>query len=174
MLGGSIGLTSTPGKGSVFTMRVPLEMAEESVSMDKYEIVNQSSETVEVNENTNGAKVLVAEDTPANQKLLEVYLEKMGFFVKIVENGKEAVEEALSEDYDIILMDIQMPVMNGHDATKLIRQHGLSIPVIAVTANAMAGDKEKCLAAGCDNYLSKPVDKQELSDMLSRYLAVRP
>jgi CheY-like chemotaxis protein len=173
MLGGHISLKSAPGKGSVFTMHVPLEIAEESTPMDKYGIVNQYDTAAVPHGNIYGVKILVAEDARANQKLLEVYLQKMGFFVKIVENGKDAVEEALSGNYDLILMDIQMPVMNGYEATKLIREHGLSIPVIAVTANAMAGDEEKCLAAGCDDYMPKPISGPRLYDLIGQYLAAR-
>lgn len=117
-------------------------------------------------------KILMAEDSRTNQALIELLLRKMGIEVVTVENGRLAVEKAMAEKFDLILMDIQMPVMNGYEATTQLRQNGVKIPIVALTACAMKGDDEKCLAAGCSDYLSKPVDKKRLVDVLTRYLPV--
>jgi two-component system sensor histidine kinase/response regulator len=115
-------------------------------------------------------RVLLAEDTLANQKLVRAILEKRGHAVGVVHNGSEALEVLKQRDYDVILMDVQMPVMDGLQAAAAIR--GLSklsqaqIPIIAMTAHTMPGDKERCLAAGMDAYLSKPINSQKLIDML--------
>jgi CheY-like chemotaxis protein len=112
----------------------------------------------------------LAEDTLANQKLVRAILEKRGHAVGVVHNGSEALEVLKQRDYDVILMDVQMPVMDGLQAAAAIR--GLAklsqaqIPIIAMTAHTMPGDKERCLAAGMDAYLSKPINSQKLIDML--------
>jgi len=117
------------------------------------------------------ARVLVAEDNVSNQMLVKIILEKMGMEVTLVADGEEAVDLLASETFDIILMDIQMPKMNGYEATRLLRQKGIGIPIIALTANVMKGDEQKCLDAGCDGYLSKPLQKKQFCEMLSKYLA---
>jgi len=111
-------------------------------------------------------RVLVAEDNPTNQKLVSVLLDQQGHHVTIVDNGRLAVERAAQEPFDIILMDVQMPEMSGLEATAAIREAerptGRHIPIVALTARAMAGDREQCLAAGMDAYVSKPVRAEEL------------
>ena len=117
-------------------------------------------------------RVLLAEDNPVNQKLARRVLEKMGHKVTTVSNGIAAVDTLQKGDYDVVLMDVQMPVMDGLTATGRIRafEKGKSrhIPIIAMTANAMEGDRERCLAAGMDDYLSKPMRFQDLAEALSR------
>lgn len=117
-------------------------------------------------------RVLVAEDIISNQMLAKILLEKMGMEVTVVNDGAEAVDILASETFDIILMDIQMPKMNGYVATRLLRQKGINTPIIALTANAMKGDEQKCLDAGCDGYLSKPLRKDIFREMLLKYLAI--
>ncbi|MEZ6058892.1 MAG: PAS domain-containing protein [Planctomycetaceae bacterium] len=116
--------------------------------------------------------VLLAEDNIVNQKLAIGVLNKLGHTVTVAGNGAEAVEAARSGDFDVILMDVQMPVMDGFDATRAIRQYqeesGLSIPILAMTAHAMKGDRERCLESGMDEYLSKPIRARQLDDMLRR------
>ena len=111
-------------------------------------------------------RVLVAEDNPTNQKLVSVLLDQQGHHVSIVNNGRLAVERAAQEPFDLILMDVQMPEMSGLEATAAIREAerhtGRHIPIVALTARAMAGDREQCLAAGMDAYVSKPVRAEEL------------
>lgn len=117
-------------------------------------------------------KILVAEDNPVNQKFVQVVLNKAGHSVTTVSNGKQAVEAVRNQSFDLILMDVQMPEMDGYEATGLIRKYqaqtGIFTPIVAMTANAMKGDREKCLEAGMDDYLSKPVKVRELLDILQK------
>ena len=118
-------------------------------------------------------KVLVAEDNPNNQKLIEILLSKIGVKTIIVSNGEEAIESYKKEKYDLILMDINMPVMDGISATKIIKDienSNYKIPIVALTANSIAGDKEKYLAQGMDDYLSKPIEFDKLISILKKYL----
>jgi CheY-like chemotaxis protein len=103
-----------------------------------------------------------------------VLLNKMGSDLTLAQDGQQAVDAVGKDTYDIILMDIQMPTMNGLDATKIIRQKGFPTPIIAVTANALKEDRKRCLDAGCDDYLSKPVDKDALEEIIFRYLSPVP
>jgi two-component system sensor histidine kinase/response regulator len=119
-----------------------------------------------------GTRILVAEDNPTNQQVAQAMLEKAGIVVTLVGNGEAAVEAMQRQSFDAVLMDIQMPRMNGYEATRLIRQSppGRSIPIIAMTAHAMKGDEEKCLEAGMDGYLSKPVNQDRLFHTLWRFM----
>ena len=118
-------------------------------------------------------KVLVAEDNPNNQKLIEILLSKIGVKTIIVSNGEEAVESYKKEKYDMILMDINMPIMDGITATKIIKDlenSNYKIPIVALTANSIAGDKEKYLSQGMDDYLSKPIEFDKLVSIFGKYL----
>ncbi|HEY4324321.1 MAG TPA: response regulator [Mucilaginibacter sp.] len=116
--------------------------------------------------------ILIAEDNPMNQHVITHILKKMGYKPELANNGQEAVEAANQKDYDIILMDMQMPVMDGLEATKVIRKTVAKQPVIiALTANAMADDEETCLKAGMDDYISKPVKLEELMSKLEKWYA---
>jgi PAS domain S-box-containing protein len=120
-----------------------------------------------------GLRVLVAEDNAVNQKLIVRLLEKRGHRVTLAGNGREAVDAAERESFDLVLMDMQMPEMDGFEATAMIRvrerQSGQHLPIVALTAHAMKGDREKCLAGGMDDYLSKPIQPAELEEVLRRY-----
>jgi CheY-like chemotaxis protein len=117
--------------------------------------------------------VLVAEDNPVNQLLMTRLLERRGHRVTVAANGREAVEAIEKRPYDVVFMDMQMPEMDGLEATASIRQRekgrAVHLVVIALTAHAMKGDRERCVAAGMDDYLSKPIGVQELDDVLRRY-----
>lgn len=118
-------------------------------------------------------KILLAEDKLMNQKLAKALLEKKGWSVVIANNGKEAVSLATQEDFHLILMDIQMPEMDGVQATAQIRSAGNNIPIIAMTAHAMKGDREKFLQSGMDDYISKPINKLQLYSMVEKYASIK-
>ena len=122
--------------------------------------------------------VLLAEDDLISRRLIKILITKMGHHVEVVENGRKAIEKVEKKPFDMILMDVQMPVMDGLEATKIIRDRekkGESewIPIIAVTAHAMKGDKEKCLDSGMDDYITKPIDEEELKNKIDS-LAKKP
>ncbi|GAB2181580.1 hypothetical protein DLREEDagrD3_18030 [Denitratisoma sp. agr-D3] len=124
-----------------------------------------------------GRLILLAEDNPINQKVAQLMINKMGYAVHVVNNGQEAVEAALALPFAAILMDCQMPVMDGFEATAAIRKAERAgarrTPIIAMTANTMQGDREHCLAAGMDDYVGKPVDRDQLEHALNRWIRVR-
>ena len=117
--------------------------------------------------------MLLAEDEPITRKLLHRHLVTQGYQVLEASNGKEAVEAVKKNTYDLILMDCQMPEMDGYEATREIRKlegEKRHTPIIAMTAHALEGDREKCLAAGMDDYISKPVRKEKLKEVLEKWL----
>ena len=118
-------------------------------------------------------RVLLAEDNIVNQRLATRLLEKRGHRVTVAANGREALEALERESYDLVLMDVQMPEMDGMEATANLREMekltGRHQPVVALTAHAMKGDQELCLAAGMDGYLTKPIRPQELDELLEKY-----
>ena len=119
---------------------------------------------------------MVVEDNSVNQRLAKALLEKMGCLVDIAENGQHAVEiiKDSKEDYRVIFMDCQMPILNGFEATQIIRDREKTeqkhVTIVAMTANAMSGDRELCLNAGMDDYVSKPLDRQVLHSVLTKYI----
>ena len=121
-------------------------------------------------------RVLLAEDGPDNQRLISFVLKKSGADVTIAENGQIALESALAardagEPFDVILMDMQMPVMDGCTAVRKLREAHYGGAIIALTANAMAGDRAKCLNAGCNDYTTKPIDRNRLTSLIAQYTA---
>jgi len=119
------------------------------------------------------ARILMVEDDPANQYSVGFLLRSEGYEVLLAENGSEAITKAEQERPDLILMDMMMPVMSGFEATRRLKQRSdlRDIPVIALTAAAMAGDRERTLAAGCDDYISKPIDRGLLLERIRHWLA---
>jgi len=173
LLGGELTLTSEEGKGSVFSIVIPagLDVTKQPL-LDRYNIASHTDIAKEQMEQPEfSGRVLVAEDVETNQMFVKSLLERMGLDVTIAADGEEAVEKALTQEFDLILMDIQMPYMNGYEATKTLRKEGITTPIVALTASAMKGDNKKCLEAGCDDYLAKPIDRRELLKKIAEYLS---
>ncbi len=172
MLGGDIQAESIEGIGSIFTLNIDPGV------IDNSKLINKIPDHIVISDEmdkTAGAilldgKILLAEDNKDNQALLLLLISKTGAELEMVENGEKAVEAALSGQYDLILMDMQMPVMDGLEATSLLRQTGFSGPIVALTANARKGDIQRCKEAGCTDFLSKPVDRQAFYATLEKYL----
>jgi two-component system, sensor histidine kinase len=174
MMGGVIGVVSEPGEGATFWLTLPLERSATQDSLIRARL----PEATEAGQPLEG-RVLLAEDNPVNQEVAKAMLESLGLSVTIVENGHHAVQELSNARYDIVLMDCQMPEMDGYQATRVIRRSSLPapadpalppVPIIALTAHAMQGVREECLAAGMNDYLSKPFNQVELEKMLRRWL----
>jgi signal transduction histidine kinase/DNA-binding response OmpR family regulator len=173
LLGGMLTLTSEAGKGSVFSLMMPIGMDTSGRPLlDRHSVSGQESGTEE--SSMFFGSVLVAEDVKTNQKLMELMLTRMGLEVTLADDGKQAVQKALSQTFDLIFMDMQMPHMNGYEATQALRQQGDGTPIVALTAHTMKGDSHKCRAAGCNDYMAKPVDVRELQRVIAQYLTVRP
>ncbi|THU37028.1 PAS domain S-box protein [Niastella caeni] len=167
MMGGVLKVESEAGKGSSFSFELPF-----AISSSK---LNQSTVAQDLNYQSLGSRyVLVAEDVELNQYLVRHIMESWGFTVDIVNNGREAVDKIQQNNYDLVLMDIQMPEMDGIEATRAIRQLSdpvkAGIPIVALTANALKGDSEKYLAAGMNDFLPKPFNEQRLFIVISNNL----
>jgi len=172
LLKGKLSLTSEVGKGSVFSLVIPTNVdVEAQPLLDRYQVLEQpKSEYHENGKFSFTGSVLVAEDVITNQMLIKRMLGKLGLEPTIVEDGQKAVQKVSENTYDLIFMDIQMPNMNGIEATKLIRQKGIQTPIVALTANALKGDDKKCIQAGCTDYMSKPIKREKLNQVLAKYL----
>lgn len=175
LMDAEISVISEEKKGSVFTILIPAGIDTIDTAKgnwNKYEMIDDLNELFQGEKGMHmyNGKILVAEDNPSNQKLITILLQKMGLEVALADDGRSAVDQGTSESFDLILMDMQMPTMNGYEATRQLRGKGISTPIIAVTANAMMGDEEKCLEAGCDGYLSKPIDRTKLTQIIGQYL----
>ena len=172
-LGGSISVDSEPDRGSSFKLMIDAGKVDRSQYIYNSEKLSLNEETIELAPLITtflSGKVLIAEDYEVNRQLLEIYMTELNLDVSFAENGKIAVENALAENFDLILMDIQMPIMDGIKAVKILREQGYSKPIVALTANVMKEDKEKCLAAGCNDYLAKPIDRVAFVEVLAKYL----
>ena len=164
LMGGEISMQSRLGKGTTFTFSVPLRL----VATPEEAVITQ------VSARTPKLRVLAAEDVPTNQLLIETLLKQDGHDCLLVDNGRAAVEALQQGRFDAVLMDVQMPEMDGVEATRRIRQlPGAAgrTPVIIVTANAMAGDEARYLAVGANAYISKPIQRKALRESLGRLAA---
>jgi two-component system sensor histidine kinase/response regulator len=169
LLGGDIKLTSQPGKGSEFSITIPANTVTEKTDQTPIQSPDiQQFKACNINDLQLSGNVLVIEDCYVNQMLIKLLLEKIGFDVTLAEDGAGGIDKAMATPFDIIFMDIQMPGMNGYEASRTLRDNGQKTPIIALTANAMKGDDEKCFAAGCDYYLSKPIDSASLAEIVSK------
>jgi PAS domain S-box-containing protein len=181
LLGGSLAISSSPGRGTTVTVEVSTGDLEgirlRAPGADRpVRFEPGSSRPARGSEGgavLAGARILLAEDGPDNQRLIDFHLRRAGAEVVLAGNGREALERLApgpSAGIQLILMDMQMPEMDGYEATRRLRDSGCVLPIIALTAHAMSGDREKCLAAGCDEYLTKPIDARRLIELCSEWL----
>ncbi len=179
MLDGNLTVTSELGCGSSFVATISVGRcdAQPPTTLNRLEPAQPPiAAAPRVYPNLNGCRILLAEDGPDNQRLIAFLLQKSGAEVMIAENGRVAVDlVSVARDrgpaLDLILMDMQMPVLDGYSATRELRQCGDLIPIIALTANTMSGDRQLCLDAGCDDYLAKPIDRAALIEMVAQWHA---
>jgi PAS domain S-box-containing protein len=172
-LGGGIDVASQVGKGSTFTVTIatgPLAGVNIMDAPTTDAMHSPRQEPQEAPPSLAGARILLVEDGETNRKLISLLLQDAGVEVTTAENGRIGADLALKEPFDLILMDMQMPVMDGYAATTLLRQEGLTAPIIALTAHAMKGDEEKCRAAGCSGYVTKPIDADVLVQTVAQAL----
>lgn len=191
MLGGGIDVTSVYGKGSTFTIRVAcgelmgvdmLELDDEIMPADNQSLMltaaglaasHAGAKEIGVSRPLEGIRILLAEDGLDNQRLFAHILRSNGAVIQVCENGATAVEAIVNATRDekphLVLMDMQMPELDGYGATRRLRELGETLPVVALTAHAMTGDRQKCLDAGCDEYLTKPVERRRLIDTCLRW-----
>jgi CheY-like chemotaxis protein/HPt (histidine-containing phosphotransfer) domain-containing protein len=171
-LGGSLSATSVVGKGSTFVVRIApgafddTEHAEAAVQYPGADLMNVRAAA----NNLDGLNILVVDDGDTNRKLIRLLVERFGGKARMAENGQVALDMADAADFDVILMDMQMPVMDGYTAAAKLRERGFAGPIIALTAHALKGDREKCEQAGCSGYLAKPVDADQLCAMLASHV----
>lgn len=163
MMGGRIGVESEEGVGSLFYVDLPLPATEPPQAQ------SEPSETLL--EAFEGARILLVEDNEVNRKVATRLLAKMQVSVDVACDGREAIEKATHQSYHLILMDCQMPEMDGYEATRILRAQGVTTPIVALTANALEGDREKCLACGMNDYLTKPIQVEKLRATLAKWLA---
>jgi signal transduction histidine kinase/DNA-binding NarL/FixJ family response regulator len=182
LLGGNIAVESTLGKGSSFTLTVPtdsldgIRMVENPNEIKFCGGKKERSDASRKPTLLSGQRLLLAEDGPDNQRFITFILTQLGGDVIAANNGQAAVEIAIAsrdagKPFDLILMDMQMPVLDGYRATQQLRTENWLGPIVALTANAMTEDRQKCLDAGCDDYLAKPIDRDRLIEVLTQWLA---
>ncbi len=168
--GGDIAVQSVRGKGSVFRLSLPVEMHSERTEQAEDPpgpVAGQAASTDLALVLPESCRILLVEDGIDNQRLISLLLRKAGAEVVVAENGRDACELVLNPASDakpvqLIFMDVQMPIMDGYEATRQLRLAGCTLPIVALTAHAMVGEKERCLAAGCDDFLTKPIDRARL------------
>lgn len=165
--GGNISVESEEGKGSVFRFYLPFGIGKEESILEKAEIEVIPGKR-------RAANILLCEDNELNQRLIRAILTEKGYSIDLAENGEKGVRFLENKEYDLILMDIQMPLMDGYEATRIIRQEKeSSVPIVALTANFMLAEKAKCLQMGMNDYLSKPFSKEDLLNKVDSWIIGR-
>jgi len=182
LMGGELTVQSCPGEGTCFTLQIPFADTDEQEWLEDPQVeflvpaapaLEKKSELPRLD-----CRILFAEDNATNARLVASLLRKQGATVTVVEDGNEAVIAANSaqlngEPFDVVLMDIQMPVMDGYTATEELRQRGFDLPIIALTANSVSEDRQRCLKSGFTDFASKPVDRQQLIELVSGAVTVK-
>jgi CheY-like chemotaxis protein len=158
---GVVELESVPGSGSCFSFTIPFEQPESKI--------NETSDVFKAHKPLNELTLLIADDEEINFLYLEILLKNSILRIDHALNGDHAVEMVKNNSYDLILMDIKMPGMDGYEATRILKQNFPLIPIIAQTAYATVEDKEKALLAGCDDFIAKPIKKDILLDIFKKY-----
>jgi CheY-like chemotaxis protein/HPt (histidine-containing phosphotransfer) domain-containing protein/anti-sigma regulatory factor (Ser/Thr protein kinase) len=181
MMGGDVHVESEPGRGTTLRLRVPTGPLDPGAMLHGLSeaALRQAPEVASDPGIPTPYRVLLAEDGPDNQRLISTYLRKAGAHVDVVGDGAQAVQQALAAStegapYDVVLMDMQMPELDGYGAAGKLRVRGYRGPIVALTAHAMAGDRDRCIAAGCDEYLTKPVDRARLVATVARLCGGAP
>ncbi|MGG6298324.1 CHASE4 domain-containing protein [Leptolyngbya sp. AN02str] len=176
LMGGEIGVESALNRGSTFWFTVVLEPTALSEPWPDIPLDSTIRSTAAVTKSSTSARILVVEDVEINQFLLKQVLERLGYECDLVSNGQQALEQLADKPYELVLMDCQMPILDGYETTRRLRRcqkhrhYQSPTVVIGITAHAMAGDREKCLAAGMDDYMSKPFRMNDLGNLLKRWL----
>lgn len=170
-LGGKISSESVFGRGTTFRVSLPMdEVHDTDLTFILPKIERKPVDILQTLPSIEG-KILLVEDGDANRQLIQFMLRKTGLACVCIDNGEDAIEIALKENFNLILMDIQMRKMDGYTATRILRQKGFQKPIIAITANTLSGDREQCLQAGCTDYIAKPFEQSALLQMLTRHLS---
>jgi CheY-like chemotaxis protein/anti-sigma regulatory factor (Ser/Thr protein kinase) len=170
MMDGMLGVDSVEGKGSAFWFTASFQCVDEALASTEQPVIERRP--LQLN-----SKVLLVEDNPINQMVAQKMLEKVGLKARLANNGLEALQCLHDEKFDLVLMDCQMPEMDGFDATREIRKLDIKalnqqpLPVVAMTANVMSGDRERCLEVGMDDYIGKPVQREQLESILQKWLS---
>ncbi|MBN1115769.1 MAG: tetratricopeptide repeat protein [Bacteroidales bacterium] len=170
LLGGQIWVDSQPGMGSTFSIRIPVESIKKQPVPAQYEENRKTSKTLKKGYNWNNITILVAEDEDLNYKVLDTCLTRTNAHIIRAKDGASAIEICKNQRIDIVLMDIQLPGLDGYEATQEIKRINNRTPVIAQTSFAMVGEKERCLQAGCDDFISKPLNIDDLMRKIEHYL----
>jgi CheY-like chemotaxis protein/two-component sensor histidine kinase len=166
-MGGTLRAQSEEGRGSVFTLEIPLALSKQALPQ------LTAPRTLNGDGHGEGRNVLLVEDNPVNQTVIEAMLRSLGFTVSVATDGAQAVRSAEENDFEVILMDCRLPIIDGYEATRQIRclPGRTDVPIIALTANALQGDRETCLQAGMNDYLAKPFKRNDLQQILQRWVS---